>query len=114
MSVNDPELQNAPVRLLLPQRRHAETFDLVFRNQAVTVTVGYFPTGKIGEIFVTTGKSGTDLCSLARDAAIVISLALQHGVAIETIRHAALRDARGAPLSLIGAVVDELEWEAVR
>jgi hypothetical protein len=42
---------------------------------------------------------------------ITLSLALQHGVAIETIRHAVLRDARGEPLSLIGAVDDELAEE---
>ena len=42
---------------------------------------------------------------------ITLSLALQHGLAIETIRHAVLRDARGEPLSLIGAVDDELAEE---
>ena len=45
---------------------------------------------------------------LVRDAAITLSLALQHGVKIETLQHAVLRDSRGEPLSLVGAVIDEL------
>ena len=95
-------------RRVLPQRRTALTFDLVHKNQIVTVTAGYFSTGEIGEVFLATGKGGSDLASLARDAAITLSLALQHGVKIETLQHAVLRDARGEPLSLVGAVVDEL------
>ena len=78
------------------------------RTGALTVTAGYFSTGEIGEVFLATGKGGSDLASLVRDAAITLSLALQHGVKIETLQHAVLRDARGEPLSLIGAVVDEL------
>ena len=95
-------------RRVLPQRRMSLTFDLVFKNQIVSITAGYFSTGEIGEVFLATGKGGSDLASLVRDAAITLSLALQHGVKIETIRHAVLRDSRGEPLSLVGAVIDEL------
>jgi hypothetical protein len=38
----------------------------------------------------------------------VASLALQHHVEIETLRHAVTRDARGEAASLVGAVVDAL------
>ena len=95
-------------RRILPQRRMSLTFDLVFKNQLVGITAGYFSTGEIGEVFLATGKGGSDLASLVCDAAITLSLALQHGVKIETIRHAVLRDSRGEPLSLVGAVIDEL------
>jgi hypothetical protein len=95
-------------RRVLPQRRRALTFDLVFENQIITISAGYFSNGDLGEIFIGAGKAGTDLSTLARDIAITLSLALQHGVAIGVIQHAVLRDARGKPLSLIGAVVDEL------
>jgi hypothetical protein len=44
--------------------------------------------------------------STARDAAVVLSLALQHGVSPETIRHAVTRGASEGPASILGAVVD--------
>jgi hypothetical protein len=38
---------------------------------------------------------------------VTLSLGLQHGVPIESIRHAVTRnEASGAPASIIGAVVD--------
>jgi hypothetical protein len=79
-------------RRTLPQRRASETFDPRFWNQNFTITVGRYPDGMIGEVFIDTGKSGADLAHVARDAAVVISLALQHGVSIDAIRHAATRN----------------------
>jgi len=74
-------------RRVLPQRRASETFALRFWNQSFTVSVGLYPDGTPGEVFIDGGKTGQDIQSTARDAA-VLSLALQHGTAIETIRHA--------------------------
>ena len=96
------------IRRILPQRRCAETFDLVFRNQPVTITVGFFPGGDLGEVFISTGKTGADLQNIAHDAAVTISLALQHGVGIEAIRHAVTRCSDDSPASILGAVVDAL------
>ena len=45
----------------------------------------------------------------ARDASIILSLALQHGTPIETIRHAITRDDDGKACSVIGAIVDMLK-----
>jgi hypothetical protein len=42
----------------------------------------------------------------ARDAAVVASIALQHGVAPETIRHALLRNPDGSAAGPLGAVLD--------
>jgi ribonucleoside-diphosphate reductase alpha chain len=96
------------MRRTLPQRRTAETFDLVFRNQPVTIAAGFFPDGSLGEMFINIGKSGADLTHIAHDAAVVISLALQHGVPIEAIRHAITRNSDGSPASILGTVVDAL------
>jgi hypothetical protein len=54
------------------------------------------------------GKSGQDVQSTARDAAIVLSLALQHGTTIETIRRAVTRNGSGEPSSILGAIIDIL------
>src|ERR1700691_4972238 len=95
-------------RRILPQRRSAETFQLRFWNQPVTVTVGYYEDGTPGEIFVDAGKSGQDVQSTARDAAIVLSLALQHGATVATIQHAVTRSGNGEAASILGAIIDQL------
>jgi hypothetical protein len=96
------------IRRTLPQRRAAETFGMRFWNQPFTVTVGFYADGTPGEVFIDSGKTGQDIESTARDAAVVLSLALQHGAPIETIRHAVTRNPSGSAASILGAVVDAL------
>ena len=84
----------------------AETFDLRSWNQPFTVTVGFYADGAPGEVFIESGKTGNDIDSIARDAGVLLSLALQHGVPPETIRHAVTRGASEEPASILGAVVD--------
>jgi len=100
------------MRRVLPQRRAAETFGLRFWNQPFTVTVGFYADGALGEVFINSCKTGNDIESIARDAAVLLSLALQHGVPPETIRHAVTRGASEEPASILGAVVDALHAAA--
>ena len=95
-------------RQKLPQRRVSETFNLVFKNQPITATIGFYPDGNVGEIFVDVAKTGNDLAHIARDAAIVVSIALQFGAPVEAIRHAITRNSDGAPASIVGAVIDSI------
>jgi hypothetical protein len=99
-----------PNRRILPQRRFAETLNLTHGEQRgkYKVTIGYFPDGKIGEVFVNAAKVGSEAESIARDGAILLSLAIQHSVPIDTIRHAIGRNEDGSPSTIIGTVVDEL------
>ena len=96
------------MRQVLPRRRAAETFDLRFWNQPFTVTVGFYADGTPGEVFIDGCKTGNDIESIARDAGVLLSLALQHGVPPETIRHAVTRGASEEPASILGAVVDSI------
>ena len=96
------------MRHVLPQRRAAETFNIRFWNQPLTVTVGFYADGTPGEVFIDGGKTGQDLQNTARDAAVVLSLAMQHGTPIEAIRHAVTRNGFGSAASILGAVVDAL------
>jgi len=96
------------IRRTLPQRRAAETFDMRFWNQPFTVTVGFYPDGTLGEVFVGVGKTGTDIASVVRDAGVVISLALQHGVPVADLRHAVTRDNSGAATSILGVIIDAI------
>ena len=68
-------------RQRLPNRRPAHTEALEVAGQAFTATVGFNPeTGQPLELFLTAGKEGSMLNALLADAAVVISVALQHGV----------------------------------
>jgi hypothetical protein len=96
------------MRQVLPQRRRAETFTVIHWNQPFVVTVGFYADGTPGEVFIDAGKTGQDIRSTARDAAVVLSLALQHGTPIGVIRHAITRSGSGEAASILGAVVDVL------
>jgi hypothetical protein len=97
-------------RLALPMRRRSETFDLAYGglSRDHTVTVGYYPDGRPGEVFINGGKSGEQVEAIARDGAVLVSMLLQHGASLDTIRHALTRDSQDEPSSIIGAVVDRL------
>lgn len=94
----------------LPLRRRSETFEIDFAGlkKAHTVTVGYYEDGRVGEVFLNGGKSGEVVEAIARDGAVILSMALQHGVPIETIGHAITRDGQGMPQTIVGVVVDML------
>lgn len=95
----------------LPFRRRADTFEIRHggQNTAFAVTVGYYPDGRIGEVFVNGAKAGSEVEAVTRDGAVILSIALQYGVPLDTIRHALTRDHDGSPSTIIGAVVDRLE-----
>jgi len=97
-------------RRILPQRRRCETFNLNFGGLArdYAITVGYYDDGSFGEVFITGAKSGEQIEAVARDGAVLISLALQHGVSIQTLAGAITRNAEGEPQTVVGAVLDYL------
>jgi hypothetical protein len=94
----------------LPHRRRSETFALNWGGyrSAHFVTCGYFEDGRLGEIFIGSGKSGEQVEAIARDGAILLSIALQNGAKLSDISHAITRDSRNAPMTIVGAVVDQL------
>jgi ribonucleoside-diphosphate reductase alpha chain len=94
------------VRERLPDRRLAETLALEFAGLRYTVTIGHFPDGRLGEVFVANHKAGNAADVVVRDAGILLSLLLQHGCAAETISHAVSRNSDGSANGIVGAVVD--------
>jgi ribonucleoside-diphosphate reductase alpha chain len=93
-------------RRRLANRRPNETFSFSWRGMAFTATISRFPDGRLGEIFLTNGKVNTDADTAARDSAVVASLALQHGVPLDTLRKALLRDPRGVASGPLGTGLD--------
>ena len=72
------------------------------------MTLGRYDDGRVGEVFITGSKSGSDLEANVRDTAILVSLALQHGVPLATMAAAITREADGSPSTVIGVVLDKL------
>ena len=103
-------------RKALPQRRYSETFNVVFPpggNKTYAVTLGCYADGRIGEVFLTShGQVGSQADLAARDTAILISMALQHGAPLSRLSRAMTLDASGRPEGLAGVVLPLLlEWE---
>jgi len=97
-----------PMRTKLADRRGCETLDVRHGTQHFHVTVGFYDNRHVGEVFISGAKVGSELEAIARDGAILISLALQHGVAPTVIRHAITRNADSTPSSIIGVVLEKL------
>jgi hypothetical protein len=98
----------------LPNRRLAETFEIECHGLRYVATLARFPDGRLAELFLSNSKPGSQSDINARDAAVVTSIALQHGVPLETIRRALLRDPRGVASSPLGAALDLIVAEGVR
>jgi hypothetical protein len=90
----------------LPDRRPAETFDLVAGGLKYVCTVGRFADGRIGELFLGNHKSNSAADTSARDAAITFSIAVQHGADPETIRNALCRDTDGKASGPLGTALN--------
>ena len=98
-------------RKRLADRRPAVTFRLEVGGLAYTCTVGRFPDGSIGELFLNNHKSNSTADTNARDAAITFSIAIQHGADPEAIRRALCRDGQGRPSGPLAAALDLLAAE---
>jgi len=105
-------------RRRLPDRRPSVTLPVVWRTeggeQHFTLTAGYDPeTGALAEVFYSDGqKTGSQLQHTVQDVCVIISVALQHGVApAEMSRSIGRVPVYGAtaPASPIGAILDALE-----
>jgi hypothetical protein len=96
------------VRERLPNRRQCESFEFRHAGHPFTLCAGFYADGRIAEIFLSSHKPGSPIEAIARDAAITTSLALQYGVALETIRAALTHDHDGGPATAIGAALDAI------
>jgi hypothetical protein len=93
-------------RQRLPNRRFSESFNIEVSGRKYTCTVSRFSDGRLGEIFLSNNKAGSDSDTAAKDSAVVCSIALQFGVPVETIRRALMRDSQGRPNGPLGAALD--------
>ena len=97
-------------REALPNRRECETIKLRHGNgrAAYHATITRYDDGRPANVFISTNQVGTALDAMARDSAILLSLALQYGCPIETIQKALTREADGSPQTVVCRVADKL------
>jgi hypothetical protein len=105
---HDPGQGKAPRRDRLPNKRACETLTFERDGSNYQMTVGFYPDGRAGEMFLNADRGDSMLDVMTSDAAIAISLALQYGAPLDEIRHAMKRDARGLAASPIGEALDRL------
>lgn len=95
-------------RKRLPLRRRAETIKIRHGGATFHISTGHYAGGQLGEVFISTNKVGSSIEAMARDIAVLMSLALQHGCSIETMSGALTREQDGSPSTIAGAVADKI------
>jgi hypothetical protein len=93
-------------RRRLSNRRPSESFGFESNGFKYVATISRFADGGLAEIYLTNGKCGSDADTAAKDAAVVCSLALQHGTPLDVIRKALMRNTRGEASGALGAPLD--------
>lgn len=69
----------------LPAERNGITHKFTVGDQKGYITVGLYPDGSPGEVFVRIAKEGSTLSGVLDSFAIMVSLALQHGIPLRTL-----------------------------
>jgi ribonucleoside-diphosphate reductase alpha chain len=101
-----------PQRRRLPNRRPAVTEDIALGDMRLIATIGFDPAGAPAEVFLSGAKDGSGMAAILADAAVVISIALQHGIPAAALRKsmgrlpAAFDGPLTMPASPIGAALD--------
>ncbi len=92
----------------LPNRRAAMTVGIEYAGQQFTVTIGFYPDNRPGEVFTHGIKTGSSLDAMLADACVLVSMLMQHGVSPVELASSMGRQGGSAPASVIGAVLDLL------
>ena len=95
-------------RRRLPNRRPCESFSFELNGLRFTATIGRYEDGRISELFLNNHKFGNQADTNARDAAILLSFALQCGADITEMRKALCRDRMGRALGPVARALDIL------
>ena len=100
-------------RQRLPNRRGGECVDFQCARPGVppipyTATIGYHADGRIAEVFLRSGRTGTDVAIASQETAIAVSMALQYGCSADVLRAAMPRTSDGRPEGAIGTLLDLL------
>ena len=73
------------MRHKLPEERMSVTHKFNIAGHEGYITVGLYPNGDPGEIFITMAKEGSTVSGLMDSFALAVSIALQHGVPLRLL-----------------------------
>ncbi len=76
-------LTSSTHRETLPETRHSVTHKFAIGTYEGYLTVGLFPDGRPGEIFIKMSKEGSTLSGLIQGFCRAFSLSLQHGLSLQ-------------------------------
>ena len=76
--------EHRPIRKRLPKSRPSVTTSFSVAGAEGYMTAGSYPDDGLGEVFLKLGKQGSTLAGVMDAFSIAISIALQHGVPLET------------------------------
>jgi ribonucleoside-diphosphate reductase alpha chain len=79
-----PTALSHPVRKRLPKKRTSVTTSFSVAGAEGYMTAGMYEDGSLGEVFLKLGKQGSTLAGVMDAFSISLSIALQHGVPLET------------------------------
>jgi ribonucleoside-diphosphate reductase alpha chain len=77
----------APQRVRLPDERQAITHKFSIGGHEGYITVGLYPNGRPGEMFVAMAKEGSVVSGLMDSFATAVSIMLQYGVPLNVLTH---------------------------
>ncbi|GAB3952986.1 vitamin B12-dependent ribonucleotide reductase [Kribbella albertanoniae] len=77
-------IEYRPTRKRLPKSRPSRTTSFAVGGAEGYMTAGSYPDDGLGEVFLKMGKQGSTLAGVMDAFSIAISIALQHGVPLET------------------------------
>src|SRR5215469_5450970 len=85
VAVEEEDLNAPPraVRHKLQEERASITHKFKVGDHEGYITVGLYPNGKPGELFITMAKEGSTVSGLMDSFALAVSIALQHGVPLK-------------------------------
>ena len=83
--LSDQQRPPKAIRHRLPEERASLTHKFSLAGHEGYITVGLYPSGEPGEIFIRMAKEGSTVSGLMDSFATAVSLALQHGVPLKVL-----------------------------
>ena len=83
--LSDQQRPPKAIRHRLPEERRSLTHKFSLAGHEGYITVGLYPSGEPGEIFIRMAKEGSTVSGLMDSFATAVSLALQHGVPLKVL-----------------------------
>lgn len=99
-------------RDVLPTRHELDAFEFELAGVIYHVTIGRSVDGQIAEVFLDAGKPGSAINIMAKDAAVVFSIARQFGAPVQAISAALSQELNGKHIGPLGIALYLADFNA--